>query len=100
MQAGLSDYDDGAMKAWTMAYQNKDFTPLDYIHTLNKKFICVPGTCEDYSSNGYEILGFVLAAHYGAEDWSSFDWWMMFPDNLRSQHFKSTKFLRDGTCSD
>jgi hypothetical protein len=98
MQAGLDDYDDNALRAWTLANPSKDFSPLDYINTLPKKFLCTPGTCERYSSNGYEILGFVLASHYGADDWSSFDWWMMFPDNLRSQYFTSTKFLKDGSC--
>ena len=99
MQAGFADYDDNAMKEWTVLNPGKDFTPLDYVHTLSKKFLCTPGTCEEYSSNGYEVLGFVLAAHYGADDWKSFDWWMMFPDNLKSQFFKSTKFLGEGTCA-
>jgi CubicO group peptidase (beta-lactamase class C family) len=71
------------MREWTAAHPNEDFSPLDYLHTLPKTFICTPGKCEDYSSNGYEILGFVLAAHYGANDWETFNWWMMFPDNFR-----------------
>lgn len=72
------------MLAWTLAHPNENFSPLDYIWTLDKQFLCYPGTCEDYSSNGYGILGFVLAAHYGAENWESFDWFMIFPDNFRN----------------
>lgn len=88
------------MTQWTLENPNKDFTPLDYIYALNKTFLCAPGTCEYYSSNGYEILGFVLAAHYGAEDWDSFNWWQIFPEDFRNEYFKQTKFLKTGTCYD
>ena len=63
MKAGLRDYSNSGMREWTIENPNKDFSPLDYLHTLNKTFICNPGDCQEYSSNGYELLGFVLAAH-------------------------------------
>lgn len=69
MQGGLGDYDDNGMTQWTINHPNEDFSPLDYLWSLNKTWMCEPGKCEYYSSNGYEILGFVLASHYGAEDW-------------------------------
>jgi len=100
MQGGLNDYDDHKMTEWTIEHPNDNYSPLDYLHALNKTFMCAPGTCEFYSSNGYEILGFVLAAHYEAEDWDSFDWWKIFPENLRSEYFKNTKFMKPGTCRD
>ena len=32
------------------------------IRLVNKTFQCFPGKCSSYSSVGYELLGFVLAA--------------------------------------
>jgi hypothetical protein len=42
----------------------------------------------------------VLAAHYGADDWESFDWFLIFPEELRNNFFKQTKFMKPGTCKD
>ena len=61
MQAGLNDYDDEAMLAWTLAHPDEDFTPLDYLHNVNKTWVCEPGTCEYYSSIGISLLSFALA---------------------------------------
>lgn len=82
MTSGIGDYDDEAMRIWTFAHPNEDFTPYDYLHTLNKTFVCNPGTCEFYSSNGYSLLAFVSAAHYGASSWDTFDQMKYFPEDL------------------
>ena len=73
MKSGLRDYDNNAMIQWTLEHPGQDFTPYDYLHALNKTFICNPGECEAYSSNGYSLLAFVSAAHYGAKNWDTFD---------------------------
>ena len=75
MRAGLLDYSSSGMRTWTIQNPNKDFSPLDYLYTLNKTFLCDPGNCQQYSSNGYELLGFVLAAHSNATSWDTFDFW-------------------------
>ena len=41
------------MQAWTWSHPDEDFTPLDFIHTLNKTWLCKPGDCLAYSSNGF-----------------------------------------------
>lgn len=69
MKGGLNDYSDGGMLQWTLSHPNSDFSPLDYIHTLNKTWVCDPGTCEYYSSVGMSLLAFALAQHSGADSW-------------------------------
>ena len=61
MKGGLREYDDSKIKEWTFQHPDDDITPFDFIHDLNKEFLCVPGTCEHYSSVGYAILGLILA---------------------------------------
>ena len=61
MTGGLRDYNDKVLREWTWTHPDEDYTPLDYIYSLNKKFYCKPGTDLHYSSNGYELLGLVLA---------------------------------------
>lgn len=45
MKGGLNDYDDHGMLEWTLDHADQDFTPLDYVHNLNKTWVCPPGTC-------------------------------------------------------
>ena len=82
MKGGLRDYSNGEMIKWTLEHPGQDFTPFDYLHALNKTFLCNPGQCESYSSNGYSLLAFVSAAHYGAKNWDSFDQMKYFPDDM------------------
>jgi len=87
MTGGLNDYDDAKMLKWTIDHPNEDFEPLDYLHTLNKTWVCDPGACEYYSSVGVQILALALAQHAGAKDWYSFDQFSVFPEHLRSNYF-------------
>jgi len=73
MRGGLNDYDDGAMLHWTLSNPNSDFSPLDYVYTLNKTWVCDPGTCEYYSSVGMSLLAFALAQHSGANSWDQYN---------------------------
>ena len=98
MKGGLGDYDDGAMLKWTIDHPDEDFTPWDYLYTLNKKFICNPGTCEYYSSDGYSLLAFVTAAHNNASSWDTFDQMNYFPEWLQDK-FNETFFMGRGKCS-
>jgi CubicO group peptidase (beta-lactamase class C family) len=99
MKAGLDDYDDHEMTLWTLNHPNEDFSPLDYLHTMPKTLLCNPGDCEYYSSNGYEILGFILAQQANATSWETFDWWSTFPEGRRQNYFNETLFLEKGKCS-
>ena len=100
MKAGMRDYQDAQMREWTLQHPNEDFSPFDYLHALDKTFLCKPGTCQRYCSNGYSLLAFVTAAHNNATSWDDFDMMKYFPDNLRSE-FNETilKFLMKGQCS-
>lgn len=73
MKGGLNDYDDTDAYNWTLTHPDEDITPLDYLYELNKTFECQPNTCLNYSSNGYSLLTFALANHYGADSWDTFD---------------------------
>jgi CubicO group peptidase (beta-lactamase class C family) len=75
MRAGLGDYDDVGMMTMTMADPAREFTALDYIHMFEKDkfFLCDPGECERYSSNGFVLLGLALAEKSGATTWSDYD---------------------------
>ena len=58
-QAGLNDYDDLAMQKWTYTHPNQDYTPFDFLATVNKTLVCSPGKCGYYSSIGWvmEVVG-------------------------------------------
>ena len=73
MKGGLNDYSDGGMLEWTLSHPDEDFTPLDYIYTLNKTWVCQPGTCEYYSSVGISLLAYVVAQHAGASSYLDYD---------------------------
>ena len=73
MKGGLQDYDDEGMYEWTLKNPSKDYSPLDYLWNLNKKWVCNPGTCEYYSSVGMSLLSFAVAQYYNATSWTDFD---------------------------
>jgi CubicO group peptidase (beta-lactamase class C family) len=99
MRAGLNDYDDEAMQEWTYSHPNQDITPLDYLHTVNKTFMFIPGTGGAYSSIGFELLGFVLVSHLTDQgDWKDYDQLSVIPESLRAQ-FNHTTFPSGGPCS-
>ena len=98
MKGGLRDYNDAQMRQWTFDHPDEDFTPYDYLHALDKTFLCNPGDCEHYSSDGYSLLAFVTAAHNGATSFDNFDQMNYFPDDLKSS-FNDTLFLMRGKCS-
>ena len=63
MRSGLGDYDDVGIMTKTMEKPDREYTAIDYIHMFEKDkfFMCDPGTCEWYSSNGFVLLGLALA---------------------------------------
>ena len=61
MTSGINEYNDDGMENWTYAHPDEDFSPLDYIWSVNKTWRAPPGTHDHYSSIGYELLGLVLA---------------------------------------
>jgi len=75
MRSGLGDYDDVGLMTKVLANPGMDITALDYIHMFEKEdpFLCNPGECERYSSNGYVFLGLLLAQQSGAKTMMDYD---------------------------
>ena len=44
MRGGIRDYDDMALRRWTVENPTKDWLPLDFVHNVSKKFLFRPGT--------------------------------------------------------
>ena len=86
------------MREWTLKHPDEDFSPFDYLHTLNKEFICKPGTCTKYCSNGYSLLAFIVARYNNATSWDDFDMNKYWPDNM-TREFNNSLFLMKGKCS-
>jgi len=76
MRAGVPDYDNDAMEAWTLNISNlgQDITPPDYATTWTpKSFLFAPGSGGSYSSTGFVLAGYAVAAAAGAKGWEGFD---------------------------
>jgi CubicO group peptidase (beta-lactamase class C family) len=96
MWSGLNDYDDVALLKETMSAA-PDRTPKDYLTKFDGSFICAPGTCHHYSSMGFFLLQYALAAESGVESWEDYNEWSFLPEHLRSQ-FNRTTFINHGKC--
>jgi CubicO group peptidase (beta-lactamase class C family) len=97
MRAGFQDYHDAFLKNWTLTHPDDDFLPFELITRLNKTFIYTPDTGGSYSSDGYVLIGMVLAAITGAKDWSEFD--QMAALGKVDPPFNETLFMKKGKCS-
>jgi CubicO group peptidase (beta-lactamase class C family) len=97
----MNDYDDVAVQEWTYAHPGRDFTPFDYLATMNKTLVCSPGECGFYSSIGYQLLGLLLAWESGAEHWTTFDQLSVLPPSLQTELTAlGIEFPLLGPCSD
>merc|ERR1711934_452621 len=50
-----------------------DVTPFDLLHRLRKHFVCTPGTCGNYASPSYELLGLALVHVHNLSRWQGLD---------------------------
>ena len=50
-----------------------DVTPFDLLHRLSKRFVCTPGTCGNYASPSYELLGLALVHVHNLSRWEDLD---------------------------
>jgi len=95
MRAGLNDYIGKDMKEWTWSHPNEDFSPYDLLWTLNKTWLCKPGTCGAYTTTGFNILGLVLASISNATHWYDYNQ----HDILRTSDFTEMLFALKGPCT-
>jgi len=62
-------------------------------------FTCKPGTCGEYSSSNYLLLGMLLAQVNGAHHWLEYDQSSFLPAKVRNK-MPHTLFPLQGPCSD
>jgi len=62
-------------------------------------FTCKPGTCGEYSSSNYLLLGMLLAQVNGAHHWSEYDQSSFLPAKVLKK-MRLTLFPLQGPCSD
>ena len=101
MMSGLGDYANDWLYLQTLLNPDETYGPMDYFRSLGKsgKLRCDPGTCWFYSSNGYMLLGLILAADQGVDSWKDMDQLAYFTPEIRSL-FNHTGFYPTGKCSD
>ena len=103
MRSGLADYNDKELNAFCLDPTNFkiDISPYDYLHTWSQKQILFPpGKGGSYSSIGFVILGFVLAASTNQSTWKDFDQRMIIPEPLKTDRdLVDFKFILGGLCS-
>lgn len=98
MTSGLDDYDDEIIKQSVLTKPDHDWTPIDYISGYSGEFLFAPGTNYAYTSIGYILLQYALAAQAGAKTWEDYDQMSVLPKYLRKE-MKHTHFINRGRCS-
>eukprot|EP00662_Eupelagonemidae_sp_cell21_P058232 gene58232-biopygen33764 len=80
MRGGLHDYNDTWYEEETLRHPAHDVSPFDLLHRLNKTWVCQPGTCGEYASTGFELLGLALAHAAGVDEYWQYDQMSVFPE--------------------
>merc|ERR1712232_320244 len=74
MRSGIPDFDNMQSRSYQFDHPDTDLGPVDEIGFLSSPvdFDCTPGTCGEYSSTNYELLGLILAQQAGATSWDQY----------------------------
>ena len=113
MRTGLPDYNDSALRNWTLSHPHRDFLPLDFVKDCartcaTKGWLFAPGTGGQYSGNNYVVLGLFLAASIDASGTGAVPTWAQLDqmDLLTRQTaghapvaFDDTMFMGTGSCA-
>ena len=100
MRAGLHDYNDAYFRNFTFSHLNDGeyWTPYDILHQLNKAWVCAPGTCGEYASPGYVLLGLALAEVSNCSSWREYQQLSVIPAAVATQ-YNDTAFPGEVPCS-
>jgi len=100
MRSGVADFDNLHSRAYQFKYPAEDLGPFKELSFLppGKTFVCEPGSCGEYSSSNYELLGLILAQQAGVESWADYTQSMNLPDAVLND-MPHTKFAVHGLCS-
>jgi D-alanyl-D-alanine carboxypeptidase len=97
MQSGIPDFDNDASRQYQFDHPVEDLGPVkEMSFVFGKNFSCTPGTCGQYSSSNYELLGLLLAQQAGKQSWDDYsqaEGLPVFPE------MTSTVFAVHGPCS-
>ena len=97
MRSGLPDYDDEGLEHWQFAHPQEDKPPLSYIRDVGRlPFHFAPDAGCEYSSNGFVVLGLVLAAGHGAANWQALD---QLAAVATAPPLRDVIFMGEGPCS-
>jgi hypothetical protein len=97
---GFGDYDDEAMKQWSIEHDADDVDPFFYLLSASKSPIaCAPQKCASYSGANFVLLGFVMVQLLELYSWQEFDQLGAIPSSLwESGKYRSTTFPKLGRC--
>ena len=73
MRSGIPDYDDELIREFALEHPDEDFVPLGFISGVDKHFLFPPGSGGSYSSVGFVLIGWILAAASAAPRWEALD---------------------------
>ena len=98
MRGGIQDYDDSSLRQWTVDHPDKDWLPLDFVTTVDKRFLFSPGRGGSYSGVSYVLMGWVLCAATGCSDWSDLRQAELIEQGSDFK-FDAARFMGAGPCS-
>lgn len=97
MRGGIADYDDMALRVWTLAHTS-DWLPSDYVRNVSKAFLFKPGAGGAYSGVSFILAGWVLcAASENCKTWSDLDQASLV--RTAGLPLNETIFMHTGPCS-
>jgi D-alanyl-D-alanine carboxypeptidase len=100
MRSGIPDFDNLASRGYQFDHPREDLGPVKELSFLEpgQEFDCDPGTCGEYSSSNYELLGLILAQQAGASSWDDYKQATGLPKDVLAQ-MPNTNFAVHGPCS-
>ena len=101
MKSGIQDYNDSLVWDISMKRPGYDMPPQEFLHVVNKSFVCAPGTCLVYSSINFVLAGMVLAQATGCSSWEELDQkaFLGDPAGAWQQKYANVTFAKRGPCS-
>lgn len=99
MRSGVPDYDNTQSRNWQLAHPSTDIGPEQILNEFVKPgFTCVPGTCGEYSTTNFVLLGLVLAAVENVTKWEDVDQRKILPP-AAAPLLANSSFPTHGLCS-
>lgn len=99
MRSGIPDFDNMASRAYQLDHPGEDMGPVKELSFIlpGQSFDCEPGTCGEYSSSNYELLGLLLAQQADSQAWDDYMQATGLPGNVLGE-MPHTTFARHGSC--